>query len=182
MDEQPVEISRKPLTLQFIEELELVGGHAYQLKSDELPARLVDFMKSRGIDRVQSWDKIPALEPARLTEAGIQVEHKADPSIKAGITSALTAVADTGTLVVTCGEGFPMTASLLPEIHIAVIHASQILPSLPEAFRLPEVRTSAATVLITGPSRTADIEMTLTIGVHGPKELHVFIVDDSQTG
>jgi L-lactate dehydrogenase complex protein LldF len=179
LDKQVAVTSFKPLTEQFIDELELVGGHAYQIKSDELPTRLVDFIKSRSIDRVQAWDKIPRLDLARLAEGGIRVDHAADPSIKAGITSALAALADTGTLVVTCGEGFPMNASLLPEIHIAVIQISHILPSLPDAFRLAEVRNSPATVLITGPSRTADIEMTLTIGVHGPKELHVFIVDDS---
>jgi len=181
-DEQVMEIPHKPAPRRFIEELELVGGHAYRLTSRELPARLVEFLRSRGIDRVQSWDEVPALDQAQLTEAGIQVEHKADPSIKAGITSALAAVADTGTLVIPASEGRPLTASLLPEIHVAVVRASQILPSLPEAFRLPQVKTAPATVLVTGPSRTADIEMTLTIGVHGPKELHVFLVDDSLTG
>jgi L-lactate dehydrogenase complex protein LldF len=176
-DEQQAVIVQKPLAEQFIEELELVGGHAYRLRASELPERLVDFLKSRDIDRVHAWDKIPGLDFSRLAEAGIQVEHAADPSIKAGITSALAALADTGTLVIPSGEGSPMTASLLPEIHLAVIRVSQILSSLPDAFRLPEVRKSPATVLITGPSRTADIEMTLTIGVHGPKELHVFLVD-----
>jgi L-lactate dehydrogenase complex protein LldG len=65
----------------------------------------------------------------------------------------------------------------LPEVHIAIVHKSQIVHFLEEALRLPQVRQAAATVLITGPSRTADIEMTLTIGVHGPKELVVYIVD-----
>jgi L-lactate dehydrogenase complex protein LldF len=176
-DEQQVVTTHKPLPVQFIEELELVGGHAYQLRPNELPASVVDFLKMRGIDRVQIWDEIPVLDPARLTEAGIRVERNADPSIKVGITAALAALADTGTLVIPCGEGFPMTASLLPEIHVAVVRVSQIMPSLPEALHLPEIRKSPATVLVTGPSRTADIEMTLTIGVHGPKELHVFIVD-----
>jgi len=58
-----------------------------------------------------------------------------------------------------------------------VLRAADILPSLEQAIRLPEVVSVPATVLVTGPSRTADIEMTLTIGVHGPKELHVFVVD-----
>jgi L-lactate dehydrogenase complex protein LldF len=181
-DEQQVVTAHKPLIEQFIEELESVGGHAYQLQPNDLPARLVDFLKMRGIDRVQIWDEIPGLDPARLTEAGIREERNADPSIKAGITGALAIIADTGTLVIPCGASIPMTASLLPEIHVAVVRISQLLPSLPEAFRLPEIRKSPATVLVTGPSRTADIEMTLTIGVHGPKELHVFIVDDSGTG
>jgi L-lactate dehydrogenase complex protein LldG len=65
---------------------------------------------------------------------------------------------------------------LLPEIHIAVIHSYQIVNSLEEAIQIKAVRDASATVLITGPSRTADIEMTLTIGVHGPKELVVYIL------
>jgi L-lactate dehydrogenase complex protein LldG len=77
------------------------------------------------------------------------------------------------------GEGSPLHASLLPEIHIAVLNKSDILPSLPDAMHL--VKDKRAAVFITGPSRTADIEMTLTIGVHGPKEIHVF-VDDSNSG
>ena len=142
----------------------------------------MNFLKEREVDRVQAWDAIPGLDQARLTEAGIRVERNADPVIKAGLTSALAGIADTGTLVVPSRHGQPLTASLLPEIHIAVLPVSRLKSSLPEALSLPEVKESPATVLITGPSRTADIEMTLTIGVHGPKELHVFLVDDSQTG
>jgi thioredoxin reductase (NADPH) len=61
--------------------------------------------------------------------------------------------------------------------HIAIIRSSQIVGSLEQALQKREVRNASAIVLLTGPSRTADIEMTLTIGVHGPTELHVFIVD-----
>jgi L-lactate dehydrogenase complex protein LldG len=77
------------------------------------------------------------------------------------------------------GNGQTLTASLLPEIHVAVLRTSQLVSSLTEALGMPEVRTASAGVIITGPSRTADIEMTLTIGVHGPGELHVFLIDDS---
>jgi len=79
--------------------------------------------------------------------------------------------------VLTSSKGQPLSASLLPEVHIAVVHRSQVVWSLEEALLMPQVREAAATVLITGPSRTADIEMTLTIGVHGPKELLVYIVE-----
>jgi L-lactate dehydrogenase complex protein LldG len=77
------------------------------------------------------------------------------------------------------GAGQTLTASLLPEVHIVVMGMSQILPTLADALELPQVRAASAVVIITGPSRTADIEMTLTIGVHGPGELHVFLIDDS---
>ena len=89
----------------------------------------------------------------------------------------LAGIAETGTLVIPGGAGRPLTASLLPGIHIAVLRAADILLSLEQAIRLPQVASAPATVLVTGPSRTGDIEMTLTIGVHGPKEVHVFIVN-----
>ena len=170
------------LVEQFTAELTLVGGQVHRVIVKELPTSLIEFLQSRGIDRVQSWDEIPWLPSNCLSESGIRVERSADPVIKAGLTSALAGIADTGTLVVPSKNGQPLTASLLPEIHIAVLPVSRLIRSLPEALSMPDVRDSCATVLITGPSRTADIEMTLTIGVHGPKELHVFLVDDSQTG
>jgi L-lactate dehydrogenase complex protein LldG len=99
-----------------------------------------------------------------------------DPTIQVGITGALAGIAESGSLVLVSGEGRPLTASLLPDIHIAILRASCLVPTLPDALRLPEILTASAAVIITGPSRTADIEMTLTIGVHGPKELHIFLI------
>ncbi len=180
--EQVFDIPSPTLSEQFIAELTLVGGLVHPVIVNELPSSLIDFLKSRGIDRVQSWDEIPGLVTESLPNSGIRVERSADPVIKAGITGALAGIADTGTLVISASKSQPLTASLLPEIHIAILLTSRIIPSLPEALQLPGIRNSPSTVLVTGPSRTADIEMTLTIGVHGPKELHVFLVDDSQTG
>jgi len=99
-----------------------------------------------------------------------------DPALRAGVTKAICGLADTGSILIADGEGSPLQASLLPEIHIAVLCASDILPSLADAMTLPIVRTAISTVVITGPSRTADIEMSLTIGMHGPGEVHVFLV------
>jgi L-lactate dehydrogenase complex protein LldG len=78
-------------------------------------------------------------------------------------------LADTGSVLEADEELF---GSLLPEVHIAVLESKNILPSLPDAIDLVEGKNA---VFITGPSRTADIEMTLTIGVHGPKEVLVFV-------
>jgi L-lactate utilization protein LutC len=103
-----------------------------------------------------------------------------DPALRVGVTKAICGLADTGSVLITDGEGSPLQASLLPEVHIAVLRASQILPSLENAMSL--VKETRAAVFVTGPSRTADIEMTLTIGVHGPKELIVLLVDDSTGG
>ena len=91
------------------------------------------------------------------------------------MTKAICGLADTGSILEADGEGGKLYASLLTEIHLAVLHASDILPSLANAVHLTQNTRSA--VFITGPSRTADIEMSLTIGAHGPGEVHVFLVD-----
>ncbi len=88
------------------------------------------------------------------------------------------AVADTGTIVLTAGPGKPMFPSLLPETHIAILNISDIYEDLSQVLNLMEVESATSVVLISGPSRTADIEMSLTIGVHGPKELFVLCVED----
>jgi L-lactate utilization protein LutC len=142
-----------------------------------LHEQLIAFLKERRIGSVLAWDEVDLLDQAKLTEAGIALIRTPDPSVKAGITGAAAAIAETGSLLITSGRGRPLTASLLPEIHIAIIRSSQIVGSLEAVFRQNSVPDASAAVLISGPSRTADIEMTLTIGVHGPKELIVLLVD-----
>ena len=112
------------------------------------------------------------LDESLLRTSNIDFTHESDPQILVGVTKAICGLADTGSVL---EADSALHASLLPEIHIAVLKSQDILSSLPDAMSL--VRNKNA-VFITGPSRTADIEMTLTIGVHGPKEIHVF-VDDS---
>ena len=108
-------------------------------------------MREKNIDRVQTWDQIPGLDEADITKAGISVQHEADENIKAGITGALAGIAETGTLVIPGGEGQPLTASLLPEIHIAVLRASDILPSMEAAMSTLEIAKSPAVTLVSGP-------------------------------
>ena len=114
------------------------------------------------------------LDESLLRAANIDFTYEPDPATMAGITKAICGLADTGSVLEADGVGSPLHASLLPEIHIAVLNESDILPSLPDAMYL--VKDRRAAVFITGPSRTADIEMTLTIGVHGPREVHVFLL------
>ena len=133
-------------------------------------------LREKGIDRVQTWDQVVGMEKAPLTEAGISVQHESDEHSKAGITGALAGIAETGTLVIPGGPERPLSASLLPEVHLAVLRASDIEDSLEKVMESRNIQSYPSVVLISGPSRTADIEMTLTIGVHGPGELHVFLL------
>ena len=165
------------LVERFTQELKAIGGQVYRVTLNNLADSVIALLKERGMDTTLTWDSVPALDENSLTQAGIKVIRTGDPTAKAGITGAAAAIAETGTLVIISGKGQLLSASLLPDIHIAVIHSSQIVYSLEEAIQIKAVREASAAVLITGPSRTADIEMTLTIGVHGPKELIVYILE-----
>ncbi|HJW84961.1 MAG TPA: lactate utilization protein [Anaerolineae bacterium] len=95
-----------------------------------------------------------------------------------GITGALAGLADTGSLVVTSGPTRSRLASLLPPTHIALLRVADLYPSLPDFFAAQPgvVRAGSNVVIITGPSRTADIELTPVLGVHGPKVVHVVLI------
>ena len=159
------------LAAQFMGELTALSGHVYQTKN--VTQDVIEFLKIHEINKIHLEPN--TLDENLLQEAGIEFTYQPDDKILVGVTNTICGLADTGSILIVDGEGSPLHASLLPEIHIAVLKSSTILPSLPDAMRL--VKNTSAAVFITGPSRTADIEMTLTIGVHGPKEIHVFIVD-----
>jgi L-lactate utilization protein LutC len=156
---------------QFIAELTALSGNVYQTEN---PTKsIIEYLISNNVKRIHLQPNV--LDESLLRNAGIEVTYEADPQITVGVTKALVGLADTGSILEADEE---LLGSLLPEIHIAVLKSEDILPSLPDA--MPLIQNKNA-VVITGPSRTADIEMTLTIGVHGPKELHVF-VDVSKSG
>lgn len=165
------------LVNRFVLELEALGGKAQRVARASLGESLVSLLRARGIESILAWDKIDGLDQAPLAAAGLNLVRSADPTLRAGLTGAVAAIAQTGSLLITSGKGRPLSASLLPDTHIALVDQARLVWSLEEALRLSDVREASAAVLVTGPSRTADIEMTLTIGVHGPKELIVLIVD-----
>lgn len=101
-------------------------------------------------------------------------------TVDASVTSAQAGIADTGTLVLIPGPREPRTLSLVPPVHVAVLMASQLYASLPAAMQAlsPEKDMPTNLVLVTGPSKTSDIQQTLAFGAHGPKELVIVLVND----
>jgi L-lactate dehydrogenase complex protein LldG len=99
-----------------------------------------------------------------------------------GVTVAAYGIADTGTLVLCSSPGDHRLDSLAPPAHIALLRASALVPDLEEAFaRFAADRRferHSAVTFVRGPSRTADIELQLTIGVHGPGKVYVVMWDD----
>jgi L-lactate dehydrogenase complex protein LldF len=165
---------------RFDTELTALEGKFICVMQAELVQKVWALLHERKITSIIAWeaDRLPVGLLDGLVEKGIQVTHTPDPKVEAGLTGALAGVAETGTLVLPGGKGRPLTTSLLPQLHIAVLRAENILPDMAAALKLPELRQCAAAALVSGPSRTADIEMTLTLGVHGPRDVTVFCLVD----
>ena len=143
-----------------------VSWDAAHLPLPELP----DLLERRGAERRDAI--VGAEQPAR------DHDHDRVEGAVLGITGAHAALADTGSVVLVHGAGRPRLVSLLPPVHlvlvpVAALHATlgSLLRDAPDLFR-----HSANVVVVTGPSRTADIELTLTRGVHGPRFVHVVFV------
>jgi L-lactate dehydrogenase complex protein LldF len=165
----PIPGRNMDLVTQFTRELTALGGQVQE--TGNVTAEILDFLKSRRVNKLHL--EPDTLDESLLNNAGITFTAEPDPAILVGVTKALCGLADTGSVLEADGVGSPLHASLLPEIHIAVLSKSAILSSLVDA--MPLVQDTRAAAFITGPSRTADIEMTLTIGVHGPREIIVFL-------
>lgn len=170
--------SQLPITslpAQFATELTALGGSVIPCTTADLPTKLAGFLRQRGATKVFVDDVGATL----VVALGIEIVRTPDPTIKFGLTGCVAGIANTGTVIL-LDQGETLKASLLPETHLVVLPARLLVADLPEA--LQQARDASNAVLVTGPSRTADIEMTLTIGVHGPKEIIVFLVDDSKSG
>lgn len=168
----------------FVQEAEKLGCLVYQQPEAETVAQILTLI---GDDKtILSWDfkHIPlASLPQALAAQGVTVAP--DPTqdgVRVGITGADALLAGTGSLVVCSGAGKPRATSLLPDIHIAIVKASQMVADFEtwsaqqkssghSAYRAP-----ANTIVISGPSKTADIAQELIKGAHGPRVLHIFIV------
>jgi hypothetical protein len=115
---------------------------------------------------------------------GIEVLHGAAVrEDQTSVTPCRAAVAESGGIVTFSGHATPSTLNFVPDNHIVVVHASQVLPHLEDVWALWRAggRPLPRTVnIISGPSRTADIEQTIQLGAHGPRRLHVLLVEDPQ--
>jgi len=168
----------------FVQEAEKLGCMVYQQPEAESIAQILALI---GDDKtILSWDfkHIPLPKLAHeLAVQGIKVaESPTQDGVRVGITGADALLAGTGSLVVCSGAGKPRATSLLPDVHIAVARASQLVADFEtwtaqqkssgqSAYRVP-----ANTVIISGPSKTADIAQELIKGAHGPRVVHLFIV------
>jgi L-lactate dehydrogenase complex protein LldG len=122
----------------------------------------------------------PSLRRLDWIGAGLGMEDRpARGDDLVGVTGCFCAVADTGTLMLLSGADTPAAASLLPETHIAIVETARIVSFMEDAWALLRAergRPPRAVNFVSGPSRTADIEQTVTMGAHGPYRVHIILV------
>ena len=181
---------------RFTQELDALGGETIPCTSAEIGQRLRSRL-GQSEERCILYEEAGVEGLAEgLRAAGFELMHsRPDPPVagldrkerlhcfdrcRVGLTGAIAGLANTGTLIVAhAGDG--SLGSLLPEVHVAVLPRSRLFRSFGEwlhAHGADRLASGGSFVLISGPSRTADIEMTLTIGVHGPGRLIVFCLLD----
>jgi len=166
------------------EEVTKLSGEFLQLKASEMKEKFSDLVKRYEVNRAAIWrDEVTkgfGMEPL-IEELGINLAAPdADKYVLAdcdlGITTADFFIPETGTLGLTSSPLKPRAVSLLPLTHLAIITAKDLVSSLPDA--LIKFKNKGYLALISGPSRTSDIELILTLGVHGPKNLVVWFVEE----
>ena len=193
----PPTAGKPQLLARFREELETLTGKVYgPLDSQAAAQQVVALVKARDVSRVLAWapDQLgcPGLAEA-LAGAGLGLVSGNVPNdpnhttvlaalaeIEVGLSGAQAALADTGSIILASGPGRPRNASLLPPLHIAVVPVAELYPTMQDwlaAGGAELAKSTANLVVVTGSSRTSDIELQLTLGMHGPIELHVVLVE-----
>ena len=144
---------------------------------DVVPAEIARYLGGAQA-RAVCWPELAALD---WSGAGLHVEVRpASGADSVGVTGCFCAIAETGTLVFASAIDAPPATFLLPETHIAVVRGDQIVAGMEDAFaRLRTERGASprAVNLVSGPSRTGDIEQTIVLGAHGPRHVHIVVVD-----
>ena len=114
---------------------------------------------------------------ANAEAVGCHVHRGAAPELEgAGVSTALYGLADTGSVVLAAAPDEPRANSLLPDVHVTLLREDRIMPGLDELFAALGDDLPSALAIVTGPSRSADIEQKLAVGVHGPREVHVVLL------
>ena len=172
--------------------LEASHAEVYDVGPADWPERLLSVLANRGLERVlyapatesgralaESWSKAewaPALVPYDRPVEELKSALVSD--IDAAVTTTLGGIAETGSLVLWPNAAEPRLMSLLPPLHIALVEEARLADNFADLVRTEgwAGRMPTNALLISGPSKTADIEQTLAYGVHGPKELLVLLI------
>lgn len=149
-------------------------------RMSDVPQAVATYLQAQGLAReAVCWNTLGGLDWAT---AGLTVQaRRPHGDDLVGISGAFVAIAETGTLMMLSGPDTPASMHLLPETHIAVVPMERVVAHYEEAFALARDERGQlprATNLVSGPSRTGDIEQTIVLGAHGPYRVHVILVGE----
>jgi L-lactate dehydrogenase complex protein LldG len=162
----------------FVARLRDYRAHTRRVPAHALDETVQATLRERGVARVAAPDGVPeawlsGLEPLRDTPP--LAPHALDGA-DGVVTTCAVAIAQTGTIVLDGGPGMGRRAlTLVPDYHLCVVRADQIVGCLPQA--IPHLEPTRPLTFISGPSATVDIEMVLISGVHGPRRLEVIVAE-----
>jgi L-lactate dehydrogenase complex protein LldG len=174
------------LAERFRQALEAVSGRCAFVRNEAEAAQAVQLIiEQKEAQRIAASDSPLVQRVIERVKLNAELFRNAAGSAlfdcDLGITSAQWAVAETGTLVLDSDRERHRLSSLVPPVHVAIIEANRILQTIVEVLQaINDQRQnglSRAVTFVTGPSRTSDIELTLAIGVHGPAEVYVIIIE-----
>ncbi|HEY8561983.1 MAG TPA: lactate utilization protein [Pyrinomonadaceae bacterium] len=174
--------SKETLIENFRANLEFVGGNFSHCENETQAAEVLRALiseKAAGRIAVSDAPLVKRIV-AHLENSGEFVENAAPEFLfesDLGVTGAQWAIAETGTLVLESESERHRLASLVPPVHVCLLEAGNVRQTLGEVLEILQARLSRTVTFVTGASRTSDIELTLAIGVHGPGELHVLLID-----
>ncbi|UTM59641.1 lactate utilization protein [Photobacterium sp. CCB-ST2H9] len=173
---------------QFCEQLTASHAEVYHCTSDTLSEQLAELISETGVRRIAAGtagEFLAQIQHACRTAELVPFDDPIDnwkdtlfSEVDAGVTHVHAAIAETGTLVLWPDRKEPRTLSLVPPCHIALVNASQLTDNFTALMHQQQWHQGLPTnvVLISGPSKTADIQQTLAYGAHGPSRLMVLIV------
>lgn len=176
--------SREQEIAKLFEEISALKGNGRRIAPNQVGEALTGLVHAQSIRKAVLWntERLAQLGvPNKLRELGIEViPRDSDKPVLAeadlGVTEADFLLAETGTIGLLSSPDKPRSVSLLPRIHLAIVHPNAFRADLHQVFA--EANSKDYLILITGPSRTSDIELVVTIGVHGPQVLYVWMVED----
>ena len=167
---------------RFLVEIKKLSGVGQKLVSSDIDSSLKTLFAEQNIHKATAWET-PYLRQLGITEIlntlGVDlISPNADKHEMAqcdlGITEADFLLPETGTIVLGSSVEKPRAVSLLPRVHLAIVRPEMLRADMHQVFA--EAKDRNYLVFITGASRTADIELTTTLGVHGPKNLYVWVI------
>ena len=167
---------------QFLAKVKAAAGSAQQvLKAHAVPDAVLDFMTEHALGQTVVMASDPLLTTLSWSNH-LSIDYRAaQEADRVSVTSAFAGVAETGTVVLVSTAEHPTTLNFLPETHIVVLERARIVGYWEEVWAKLRDRPSPwpRTVnMITGPSRTGDVELQLELGAHGPRRLHVILIND----